>query len=256
MRACAEANNLPEGRRHGTLGHALHGRARPTTTTRCSSGGSACTATTPTCVSACLVGAFTKTETGAVLYDEIEVHRLPLLHAGLSVRGPAVRMGKPHAADPEMPHVLRARGCGGGQTACAEACLVGCDDIRRPRRPDQRGPEADRREPGTVCRLYLRTAGSGRDLGPVPLGDPVRAARIPDERAEGADSGALLARPVADPEIHRGRRRGALRHPLDHGAAHGSRAGSRPKRSADSSYLLTATAQKGDHHEIRRLVRS
>jgi formate dehydrogenase iron-sulfur subunit len=39
----------------------------------------------PACASACIVGALTKKENGAVHYDVIQMHRLPLLHGGLPV---------------------------------------------------------------------------------------------------------------------------------------------------------------------------
>ncbi len=40
----------------------------------------------PACASACPVGAFHKTAAGPVVYDVLEVYRLPLLHGGLRVQ--------------------------------------------------------------------------------------------------------------------------------------------------------------------------
>jgi len=44
----------------------------------------------PSCVSACIVGALTKEENGAVIYDAKKMYRVPVLHGSLSVSGSSI----------------------------------------------------------------------------------------------------------------------------------------------------------------------
>jgi formate dehydrogenase iron-sulfur subunit len=78
----------------------------------------------PTCVSACLVGAFTKTETGAVLYDESKCIGCRYCMQACPFEVPRYEWGS------LAPKIQKCRMCyeriaGGGQTACAEACMFG-----------------------------------------------------------------------------------------------------------------------------------
>ena len=75
----------------------------------------------PTCVSACLVGAFTKTDTGAVLYDETKC-------IGCRYCMQACPFGVPRYEWGSLsPKIQKCRMChervqAGGKTACADAC--------------------------------------------------------------------------------------------------------------------------------------
>jgi formate dehydrogenase iron-sulfur subunit len=78
----------------------------------------------PTCVSACLVGAFTKTETGAVLYDESKCIGCRYCMQACPFEVPRYEWGS------LVPRIQKCRMCyekvaAGGQTACAEACIPG-----------------------------------------------------------------------------------------------------------------------------------
>ena len=78
----------------------------------------------PTCVSACLVGAFTKTETGAVLYDESKCIGCRYCMQACPFEVPRYEWGS------LAPKIQKCRMCyekvaAGGQTACADACAVG-----------------------------------------------------------------------------------------------------------------------------------
>ena len=78
----------------------------------------------PTCVSACLVGAFRKTETGAVLYDESKCIGCRYCMQACPFEVPRYEWSS------LSPRVQKCRMCyervsAGGQTACAEACLFG-----------------------------------------------------------------------------------------------------------------------------------
>jgi formate dehydrogenase iron-sulfur subunit len=78
----------------------------------------------PTCVSACLVGAFTKTETGAVLYDENKCIGCRYCMQACPFEVPRYEWGS------LTPRIQKCRMCyervaAGGQTACAEACALG-----------------------------------------------------------------------------------------------------------------------------------
>ena len=75
----------------------------------------------PTCVSACLVGAFTKTETGAVLYDETKCIGCRYCMQACPFEVPRYEWGS------LAPRIQKCRLCyerilEGKQTACAEAC--------------------------------------------------------------------------------------------------------------------------------------
>ncbi len=78
----------------------------------------------PTCVSACLVGAFTKTETGAVLYDESKCIGCRYCMQACPFEVPRYEWGS------LTPRIQKCRMChervvAGGQTACADACMFG-----------------------------------------------------------------------------------------------------------------------------------
>jgi formate dehydrogenase iron-sulfur subunit len=122
-RACARANNLPEeeatdlSATHYTV---VKGFKDDTVFIRrmcmhCNQ---------PTCVSACLVGAFTKTETGAVLYDESKCIGCRYCMQACPFEVPRYEWGS------LTPRIQKCRMCyervaAGGQTACAEACPTG-----------------------------------------------------------------------------------------------------------------------------------
>jgi len=75
----------------------------------------------PTCVSACLVGAFTKTETGAVLYDESKCIGCRYCMQACPFEIPRYEWSS------LSPRVQKCKMCyervaAGGRTACSEAC--------------------------------------------------------------------------------------------------------------------------------------
>jgi formate dehydrogenase iron-sulfur subunit len=78
----------------------------------------------PTCVSACLVGAFTKTETGAVTYDEDKCIGCRYCMQACPFEVPRYEWGS------LVPRVQKCKMCyerlsAGGVTACSEACPTG-----------------------------------------------------------------------------------------------------------------------------------
>ena len=78
----------------------------------------------PTCVSACLVGAFRKTETGAVLYDESKCIGCRYCMQACPFEVPRYEWNS------LSPRVQKCRMCyervaAGGQTACSDACPTG-----------------------------------------------------------------------------------------------------------------------------------
>ncbi len=119
-RACAAANNLPEeevtalSATHYTV---VESRNDDQTFVRrlcmhCNQ---------PTCVSACLVGAFTKMDTGAVLYDESKCIGCRYCMQACPFEVPRYEWGS------LTPRIQKCRMCyervaAGGQTACSEAC--------------------------------------------------------------------------------------------------------------------------------------
>lgn len=121
--ACARANNLPEeDATELSAGHytVVKGYKDDTVFVRrmcmhCNQ---------PTCVSACLVGAFTKTETGAVLYDESKCIGCRYCMQACPFEVPRYEWGS------LAPKIQKCRMCyekvsAGGQTACADACAIG-----------------------------------------------------------------------------------------------------------------------------------
>ncbi len=79
---------------------------------------------TPTCVSACLVGAFSKAETGAVLYDESKCIGCRYCMQACPFEVPRYEWG---SLAPKIRKCVMCydRVAAGGQTACAEACPTG-----------------------------------------------------------------------------------------------------------------------------------
>lgn len=78
----------------------------------------------PTCVSACLVGAFTKMDTGAVLYDESKCIGCRYCMQACPFEIPRYEWGS------LTPRIQKCKMCyervaAGGQTACSEACQFG-----------------------------------------------------------------------------------------------------------------------------------
>lgn len=119
-RACAEANNLPQE-------EALELSATHYTVVQSYNDDQTFVrrlcmhCNTPTCVSACLVGAFTKTETGAVLYDESKCIGCRYCMQACPFEIPRYEWGS------LTPRIQKCRMCyervaAGNQTACAEAC--------------------------------------------------------------------------------------------------------------------------------------
>lgn len=122
-RACAEANNLPQedaaelSATHYTV---VQGINDDQTFVRrlcmhCNE---------PTCVSACLVGAFTKMETGAVLYDESKCIGCRYCMQACPFEVPRYEWSS------LSPKVQKCKMCyervaAGGRTACSEACVFG-----------------------------------------------------------------------------------------------------------------------------------
>ena len=121
--ACAEANNLPKeealqlSATHYTV---VQGYNNDATYVRrlCMHCNDA------TCVSACLVGAFRKTETGAVVYDEAKCIGCRYCMQACPFEVPRYEWTS------LSPRVQKCKMCyervaGGAQTACAEACPTG-----------------------------------------------------------------------------------------------------------------------------------
>ena len=65
----------------------------------------------PACVSACPMTALHKTKDGPVVYDDVEVHRLPLLHVGLPVGRADRGVGLARAEDPQVHALCRPARC-------------------------------------------------------------------------------------------------------------------------------------------------
>jgi formate dehydrogenase iron-sulfur subunit len=121
--ACAEANNLPkEDAKELSATHytVVQGYNNDETFVRrlcmhCEQ---------PTCVSACLVGALRKTETGAVVYDEDKCIGCRYCMQACPFEVPRYEWSS------LSPRVQKCKMCyervaGGGQTACSEACPTG-----------------------------------------------------------------------------------------------------------------------------------
>ena len=103
----------------------------------------------PACASACIVGALKKEDIGPVTYDSEPVHGLPLLHDGVPVRHPALRVGERRPQGPQVHPVLPA--AAGRQAAGLHRGLpVRGDHLRHAGGDARRGPPADRGEPGPV----------------------------------------------------------------------------------------------------------
>ncbi len=122
-RACAEANKLPdEEARELSATHYTVVQSYNEDQTYVRRLCMHCN--TPTCVSACLVGAFRKTETGAVLYDEGKCIGCRYCMQACPFEIPRYEWTS------LMPRIQKCRMCyervsSGGQTACAEACPTG-----------------------------------------------------------------------------------------------------------------------------------
>jgi formate dehydrogenase iron-sulfur subunit len=76
----------------------------------------------PTCVSVCLVGAFTKTDTGAVIYDETKCIGCRYCMQACPFEVPRYEWSS------VSPRIQKCKMCyeriaAGGKTACAEACM-------------------------------------------------------------------------------------------------------------------------------------
>lgn len=83
---------------------------------------------TPTCVSACLVGAFTKMDTGAVLYDENKCIGCRYCMQACPFQIPQYEWNK------LVPRVQKCKFCyervsAGQKTACTEACMFGATNF-------------------------------------------------------------------------------------------------------------------------------
>lgn len=119
-RACAEANGLPqEEAKELSAAHYTVVQSYNNDETNVRRLCMHCNE--PTCVSACLVGAFTKTETGAVLYDESKCIGCRYCMQACPFEIPRYEWGSLN------PRVQKCRMCyervaAGGTTACAEAC--------------------------------------------------------------------------------------------------------------------------------------
>lgn len=122
-RACAVANNLPEGEAtelsatHYTVVQS-HNNDQTYVRRMCMH------CEQPTCVSACLVGAFTKSDTGAVLYDESKCIGCRYCMQACPFEVPRYEWSSltPRVQKCKMCH---DRVAAGGQTACSEACPTG-----------------------------------------------------------------------------------------------------------------------------------
>ena len=118
----------------------------------------------PTCVSACLVGAFRKTETGAVLYDESKCIGCRYCMQACPFEVPRYEWSS------LSPRIQKCRMCyervaAGGKTACAEACQFGATTFGD---RDELIKEARKRideNPGTyVNHIYGLTEAGGTSV--------------------------------------------------------------------------------------------
>lgn len=122
-RACAEANNLPQedatelSATHYTVVQGINDDQAfvRRLCMHCNE---------PTCVSACLVGAFTKTATGAVIYDEAKCIGCRYCMQACPFEVPRYEWSS------LSPKVQKCKMCyervaAGGKTACSEACVFG-----------------------------------------------------------------------------------------------------------------------------------
>jgi formate dehydrogenase iron-sulfur subunit len=122
-RACAAANNLPE--EEATDLSATHYTVVQSYNNDQTFVRRLCMhCNQPTCVSACLVGAFTKMDTGAVLYDESKCIGCRYCMQACPFEVPRYEWGS------LTPRIQKCRMCyervaAGGQTACSEACQFG-----------------------------------------------------------------------------------------------------------------------------------
>ncbi len=119
-RACAAANGLPEEEAHElSASHYTVVQAFNNDQTYVRRLCMHCTA--PTCVSACLVGAFTKSDTGAVLYDESKCIGCRYCMQACPFEVPRYEWTSlsPRIQKCKMCH---ERVAAGGVTACSEAC--------------------------------------------------------------------------------------------------------------------------------------
>jgi formate dehydrogenase iron-sulfur subunit len=181
--ACAEANNLPQeeslqlSATHYTV---VQGINNDQTFVRrlcmhCNQ---------PTCVSACLVGAFTKMDTGAVLYDENKCIGCRYCMQACPFEVPRYEWGS------LAPRVQKCRMCyerveAGGQTACADACPTGATAFGD---RDELIKEARKRideNPGQyIDHIYGLTEAGGTSvmyLSNVPFGDLGLPTNLPAE---------------------------------------------------------------------------
>jgi len=121
--ACAEANNLPA--EEATELSATHYTVVQSYNNDSTYVRRMCMhCNEPTCVSACLVGAFKKTETGAVLYDESKCIGCRYCMQACPFEVPRYEWSSlaPRIQKCKMCH---DRVAAGGKTACAEACMFG-----------------------------------------------------------------------------------------------------------------------------------
>ena len=123
-RACAKANNLPEEEGAKDLSATHYTVVQSYNNDQTYVRRLCMHCNQPTCVSACLVGAFTKTETGAVLYDESKCIGCRYCMQACPFEVPRYEWGS------LTPRIQKCRMCyervaAGNQTACAEACLFG-----------------------------------------------------------------------------------------------------------------------------------
>jgi len=122
-RACAAANNLPE--EEATELSATHYTVVQSYNDDQTFVRRLCMhCNQPTCVSACLVGAFTKMDTGAVLYDESKCIGCRYCMQACPFEVPRYEWGS------LTPRIQKCKMCyervaAGGQTACSEACQFG-----------------------------------------------------------------------------------------------------------------------------------
>lgn len=122
-RACADANNLPQ--EEATELSATHYTVVQSFNDDQTFVRRMCMhCNEPTCVSACLVGAFRKTETGAVLYDESKCIGCRYCMQACPFEVPRYEWSS------LVPRIQKCKMCyervaAGGKTACSEACQFG-----------------------------------------------------------------------------------------------------------------------------------
>ena len=168
----------------------------------------------PTCVSVCLVGAFKKTDTGAVIYDETKCIGCRYCMQACPFEVPRYEWSS------VSPRIQKCKMCyeriaAGGKTACAEACMFDAtvfgdrDDLIKEARK-----RIDANPATYVNYIYGLTEVGGTSVF-VHFEHSFRETRSPNEPPEQSDPAAFVESSLASSKVFCCGRRGFIRYPLD-----------------------------------------